>query len=100
MSSVENRASVPRVPRRRYGVDKKVFEIKTFDLDEIDVRAEQSQYPFDELEVGQGFTVEKPTNGISGTVSQWNKKSDRVFVTRKHRDSTVENPLTNVIRVK
>lgn len=76
------------------------FEIKTFDLEEIDVRPEKSIYPFEDLEVGQGFTVEKPVSSISSRVAQANKRSEKTFVSRTAKESTKEKPLTNVIRVK
>jgi hypothetical protein len=72
------------------------FEIKTFNLDEIGAR----KYPFDTLEIGQGFSVPMVTSGISGRVSSENKKSEKAFVTRSDPDSTPENPKSWVIRVK
>jgi len=76
------------------------FEIKNFNLDEINTRRERSKYPFNDLEVGQGFSVPVPTSGISGRVSAENKKSERNFVTRADPESTPENPKSWVIRVK
>lgn len=76
------------------------FPILDFNLDDIDVRAERSKYPFADLQVGQGFQIFKPVSSVSGRVSAENKKGEAVFVTRTARESTKENPVTNVIRVK
>lgn len=76
------------------------YEIKKFNLDDIDIRAERSKYPFDQLEVGEGFVVERKVSSISGRVSAENKKGDKMFVTRTDKDSTPANPITNVIRTK
>jgi hypothetical protein len=76
------------------------YEVKTFDLDQLDVGEERSKYPFEDMQVGQGFAVDKPTSAISSRVSSFNKKSEKVFVTRKDKDSTTDNPKSWVIRVK
>lgn len=76
------------------------FPIMNFNLDEIDIRSERSKYPFDKLEVGQGFPVEKPVSSISSRVSSENKKGDKLYITRTDKKSTKEKPLTNIIRVK
>lgn len=76
------------------------FEIKSFDLSQIDVRAERSKYPFDELEVGKGFVVYKPVSSISSRVSSENRKGEKVYITRTDPESTKDKPITNVIRVK
>lgn len=76
------------------------YEIMDFDLDLLDVSEERSKYPFEDMEVGKGFAVLKPTSAISSRVSAYNKKSDKVFVTRKDKNSTPKNPKSWVIRVK
>ena len=89
------------------------FEFKTFNLDEINVRAEKSKYPYQELEVGRGFLVKKPTGSISGRTSAENKKGEKLFANRMTTDpsdgestegakdgASKENPFTWVIRLK
>lgn len=78
----------------------KEFQTADFDLDELDVRDEKSIYPFQEIEVGKGFLVEKKQSGISGRVSAENKKGEKMFKSRVAKDSTPEAPKTWVIRIK
>lgn len=86
---------------------------KTFDLGSIDVRAERSKYPYEELEVGEGFLYRGKSSSISSRTSQASKKSDKVFVNRQTVNpadgesapgagdgASEENPFTWVIRVK
>jgi len=89
------------------------YVTKKFDLDKIDVRDENSKYPYETTEVGVGFLVRKPTGGISGRTSAFNKKSEKLFVNRTTTNpedgesapgakdgASKENPFTWVIRVK
>lgn len=89
------------------------FLRKKFDLATIDIREEKSKYDYQELEVGEGFLVRKPTGSISGRTSAENKKGDKMFINRMTtnpedgesapgaRDgASKEHPFTWVIRVK
>lgn len=80
------------------------FKIKTFDLDNLSVRAERSKYPYEDLEVGQGFLFNGKGPSISGNVSARNKKDDKMFITRQTTNpedgASKESPKTWVIRVK
>lgn len=76
------------------------FEIRSFNLDELKTRRERSKYPFQELQVGDGFSVPMPTSGISGRVCAENKKSDKAYVTRADKNSTPERPKSWVIRIR
>ena len=89
------------------------FLMKDFDLATIDIREEKSKYPYQDLPVGKGFLVRKPTSSISGRTSAENKKGDKVFINRMTTDpsdgeskpgakdgASKEKPFTWVIRVK
>ncbi|MCB1470686.1 MAG: hypothetical protein KDK08_26835 [Rhizobiaceae bacterium] len=75
------------------------FELRTFDLENLSTRTRRSAYPFDDLEVGQGFAVLKRVSSISGRVSAENRKSNKKFISRSDPEASEENPKTWVIRV-
>ena len=75
------------------------FEFKNFDLTNLSARAKPSNYPFDELDVGQGFAVLKKASGISSRVSVENRKSGKTFITRGDPEATSDHPKCWVIRI-
>ena len=89
------------------------FETMDFDPADLRIGNEGSKYPFEEMPVGKGFLIRKPQASVSGRVSSFNKKSDKIFKSKQttnpsHGESapgakdgaSKEEPFTWVVRVR